>query len=90
MTAKVRRVLTGELVGSWDGMMMAPEDGEQTSLTLKDGGSIIMAGTEQFGFLKDTMIYKSPSKWVRLSDYPRGRIELFKDGQWGTLCSHSW
>ena len=88
-TAKVRRVLTAELVGRWDGVMMTPEDREQTPLTLKDGGSTIMAGTEQFGFIKDSKIYKTP-EWVRLSDYPRGRIELFKDGQWGTLCSHSW
>ena len=88
--AKVRRVLTGELVGRWDGIMMTPEDMEQTPLTLQVGGSTIMAGTEYFGFIEDTMIYKSPSEWVRLSDYPKGRIELFKDGQWGTLCSRYW
>ena len=58
MTAKVRRVLTGELVGRWDGMTMTPEDGEQTPLTLMvDGGSTIMAGTEKFGFIKDLKIY---------------------------------
>ena len=88
-TAKVRRVLTAELVGRWDGVMMTPEEREKTPLTLKDGGSTIMAGTERFGFIKDSKIFKTP-EWVRLSDYPRGRIELFKDGQWGTLCSHSW
>ena len=91
MTAKVRRVLTGELVGRWDGMTMTPEDGKQTPLTLMvDGGSTIMAGTEKFGFIKDLKIYKSASEWVRLSDYPKGRIELFKDGQWGTLCRYYW
>merc|ERR1719402_708983 len=28
--------------------------------------------------------------WVRLSSYPNGRVELYKDGQWGTLCGHYW
>jgi len=27
---------------------------------------------------------------VRLSRYPRGRVELFKEGTWGTLCGHYW
>ena len=25
---------------------------------------------------------------VRLSSYPAGRIEVFKDGKWGTVCGH--
>jgi hypothetical protein len=24
----------------------------------------------------------------RLSDYPQGRIEVFKDGEWGSICGH--
>ena len=87
--AKVRRLLTGELVGTWDGTTMTPVDEDQTPLTLQSDGSTILEGNQPFGILKDLMIFKTVD-WVRLSEYPRGRIELFKDGQWGTLCSHYW
>ena len=32
----------------------------------------------------------SSGPWVRLSSYPVGRVELYRDGQWGTLCGHHW
>ena len=104
LTAKVRRVLTGELVGRWDGIiiiiiiiirwdgnMMTPEDKDQAPLSLTLT-STIMEGTEEFGYIEGTMIYKKKpeSDWVRLSEYPKGRIELFQDGKWSTLCSHYW
>ena len=104
MTAKVRRVLTGELVGRldgiiiiiiiiirWDGNMMTPEDKDQAPLSLTLT-STILEGTEEFGYIEGTMIYKKKpeSDWVRLSEYPKGRIELFQDGKWSTLCSHYW
>merc|ERR1719347_2231740 len=27
---------------------------------------------------------------VRLTDYPKGRIEIFTGNEWGTLCGHYW
>merc|ERR1712013_384858 len=27
---------------------------------------------------------------VKLASYPRGRVEIWKDGKWGTLCGHFW
>ena len=27
---------------------------------------------------------------VRLSSYPKGRIEFLHEGEWGTQCGHFW
>ena len=27
---------------------------------------------------------------VRLSDYPKGRVEIYTGNEWGTLCGHYW
>ena len=27
---------------------------------------------------------------VRLTSYPKGRVQVYKDGRWGTLCGHWW
>merc|ERR1719436_1667721 len=36
------------------------------------------------------MLHGDPNRKIRLSEYPKGRVELYRNGQWGTLCGHYW
>merc|ERR1719347_354020 len=54
------------------------------------GGSWRMNVYETSKFSSKSKDAKCDDGQVRLTSHPKGRVELCKDGTWGTLCGHFW
>jgi hypothetical protein len=67
-----------------------------TTADTRNGLALSGGNTEVFDMVRSLRHASKSSKALpvngdaRLSAYPKGRIEIYKDGKWGTLCGHYW